>query len=172
MGHALNALKRLRRKEAQSNREPGAFVPLPLIVLGSSQFANLSAHAVKLFFDLLSQWRFGRNGDLCATWSVMEKRGWRSRDTLGKALHELLEKRFIVQTRQGGLHSPNLYAVTIMALDPSPKLDMLERDFPRSAWSKVPVTPKPRRTRQHAGRANASAINTANVTPRVAQAAL
>lgn len=47
----------------------------------------------------------------------MERRGWKSRDTLNKACHELLDHGLIIQTKQGGKHCPSLYAVTIQEID-------------------------------------------------------
>src|SRR5687767_1943985 len=111
------------RKRA-SVRAPGGFIALPKIVIGCEQFASLSAHAVKLLLDLLNQFRGNNNGDLCATWSAMKKRGWRSKDTLDKARRELLGGRWIALTRQGGLHAPSLYGVTFFGLDESPKLEL------------------------------------------------
>ena len=46
----------------------------------------------------------------------MSKRGWKSKDTLSKALAELRDKDWIEVTRQGGRHSPSLYAVTFYAI--------------------------------------------------------
>jgi hypothetical protein len=81
--------KRDRFKDAKARRESGAFVALPSAVLRSPQFAQLSAHAVKLLCDLLSQIRGNNNGDLCAAWRLMKKRNWKSKDTLFQALGEL-----------------------------------------------------------------------------------
>ena len=44
-----------RRIEAERRREPGRFIPLSCTLLKSEAFTRLSAHAVKLLFDLLSQ---------------------------------------------------------------------------------------------------------------------
>jgi hypothetical protein len=107
-----------RKRYKGAINDPGGFVAVPNHFLRSQEFAGLSAAAVKLLMDLLSQYRGNNNGDLCAAWTVMEKRGWRSRDTLGKALSELQCKRFIVKTRQGGRHCPSLYAVTFRDIDP------------------------------------------------------
>src|SRR5438094_3976332 len=98
-------------------RESGPFVALPQAVLRSDEFARLSPFAVKLMTDLLSQYRGDNNGDLCVAWTVMSQRGWRSRDSLGKGLKELLAADFIVVTRQGGRHRASLYAVTFYEID-------------------------------------------------------
>jgi len=129
----------------REKRDGMLFAPLPIIVIQSPQFAALSAHAVKLLIDLLAQYNGHNNGDFCAAWTVMEKSGWRSRDTLGKALGELQQARFICQTRQGGRNRASLYGVTFYQLDDSPKLDVMKGDFPRSAWSTASPMTKPRR---------------------------
>jgi hypothetical protein len=138
---------------------------MPANVLRSAQFASLSARSVKLLMDLLSQFRGNNNGDLCATWTLMQRRGWRSRDTLAKAIRELQIGGWIAMTRQGGMHAPTLYGVTFFALDPSPKLEVSVADFPRGKWYRMQtlVRPATKRGRQHANRVNAAPINTPTV---------
>lgn len=95
----------------------GAFTPLPRVCLQSKSFARLTPHALKLLFDLMAQYNGFNNGDLSAAWRLMQPRGWKSRDTLGKALHELLEGSWLIKTRQGGLHKCSLFASTLYAID-------------------------------------------------------
>jgi hypothetical protein len=155
---------RERRRHAKSKREPGGFVAMPYIVIRSDQFARLSAHAIKLLVDLLAQYHGDNNGDLCATWTVMHPRGWRSRDTLEQALAELVERGFVTRTRQGGKNSASLYAVTFYSLDDDPKLEIRAAEFQRTlrgAWARVQRTDGPRRRKRcHARRANLSGIDT------------
>lgn len=126
---------------------------------------KLSAHAVKLLVDLLAQYRGDNNGDLCATWTMMQARGWKSRDTLARALAELVAAGFVTQTRQGGRHAPSLYAVTFYALDENPKLDVRGNGFPRGAWAKGQAGDggSPQKS-CHAGRVNSSANDTPAVS--------
>lgn len=113
--------KRLALQRVKEAREPGYFVPLPIMVLESPQAAGLSPYACKLLVDLMSQFKPGRNGALCATWSAMAKRGWRSKATLNKALKEL-RCGFLLMTREGGYHrKASLYALSWLAIDPPPK---------------------------------------------------
>ena len=49
-------LKEQRRRELQERREAGAWFPIPVVVIRSEAFCRLSSHAVKLLFDLLSQY--------------------------------------------------------------------------------------------------------------------
>lgn len=87
------------------------FVKLP----GSFAYGamcRLSPQAVRLAIDLAVQEIAANNGELIATWSLMRKRGWRSRDTLHKALDELKQHGIIEQTSPGGRNKPARYAVT------------------------------------------------------------
>jgi hypothetical protein len=97
-------------------REPGGFAALPHCLLESQVYIGLSAHAVKLLNDLLAQFKGYNNGDLCLAWSIMEKRGWKSRDTLNKARQELLEVELILVARYGDRKRPHLYALTFSPL--------------------------------------------------------
>jgi hypothetical protein len=154
-----------RTRFAKEKRHPGGFVAFPHAVIRSGQFASLSPHAVKLLVDLLAQYQGSNNGDLCATWSMMAARGWRSRDTLWKALKELVEKGWIVQTRQGGMNAASLYGVTFFAFDPSPKLEITAKAFPRGAWYQVaPIARPEKRNGEHARRANSEPTNTGAVS--------
>lgn len=95
----------------------GAFTPIPRICIESQSFARLSPYALKLFLDLMAQYKGFNNGDLSAAWRLMALRGWKSRDTLGKSLAELLEGGWIIKTRQGGLHKCSLFALSLFDID-------------------------------------------------------
>jgi hypothetical protein len=86
-------------------------------MVNSDEFNSLSSHAVRLLVNLTAQYRGNNNGDLSATWAMMKSKGWRSKSTLWAALHELLDKRFIVQSRDGGKHRCCLYALTWRSID-------------------------------------------------------
>ena len=131
-----------RFKDAKDKREPGGFVSLPYVVIRSVAFARLTPYAVKLLADLLAQYKGHNNGDLCATGSVMQKRGWRSNATLRKARDELLRLDWIEIARQGGRHRPTLYAVTFIAVDDCKgKLDIGATHSPRGAWRRHEPAP-------------------------------
>ncbi|SFK65035.1 hypothetical protein SAMN05216302_101187 [Nitrosomonas aestuarii] len=116
-------------------REPGGFAALPHCLLGSKVYIELSAHAVKLLNDLLAQFKGFNNGDLCLSWSIMVKRGWKSRDTLNKARKELLDVELIVVSRYGDRKRPHLYALTFFAIDEcGGKLDVKATERPLSLW--------------------------------------
>jgi hypothetical protein len=97
---------------------------------------------VKLLIDLTAQFKGFNNGDLCLTWSNMEKRGWKSRDTLNKARDELLKIELILISRRGDRRKAQLYALTFLAIDEcNGKLDIEATDRPLSLWRKHVVIP-------------------------------
>jgi hypothetical protein len=127
-----------RFKEHAKKREAGGYVPLPHAVLRSREYGDLSAYAVKLLNDLLSQYRGDNNGDLCAAFELMRHRGWRSKETLFNARAELLNEGWVTVTRQGGRNKiPSLYAVTFYSIDfCKGKLDVKPTGSPPGGWRK------------------------------------
>ena len=126
------ALKRSRTKWRQ---DTGPFVALPHRVLKHENFVRLSPSAVKLLVDLASQYTGNNNGDLCATYSLMQTRGWKSKETLQNARNELIHYGIIMLTRQGGRNMPSLYALTWFSVDECKgKLDFPETRKPPGDW--------------------------------------
>ncbi len=105
------------RAKAKGRRESGSFVAVPHAVLESDAYSRLGGWSVRLLLDLYSQFKGKNNGDLSIVWSLMSKKGWRSKDTLYRAREELIENGLIVLTRQGGKHQCSLYAVTWNPVD-------------------------------------------------------
>ncbi|WP_036313689.1 hypothetical protein [Methylophaga thiooxydans] len=115
----------------------GTFLAIPHAILNAPLYPNLSAHAIKLLADIGAQYNGKNNGDLCATWSLMKKRGWKSPDTLNKARKELLESGLIKVTRAGGRHMASLYALTWRPINfCGGKLDIPETVAAPGDWRK------------------------------------
>ena len=106
-----------KRNIAKGRSESGPFVMLPKSVINSPVYFQLPPRAVKLLVDMLSCYNGRNNGDFCITWSLMEKRGWKSRETLNDARKDLINTGFILVSRQGGRNLSSLYAITFMAID-------------------------------------------------------
>lgn len=128
--------KRNRYKNAADKRDGGGFITLPFSVLNGAAYRGVGAHARMLLFDLVAQYRGDNNGNLCAAFSMMKLRGWKSTHTLLSAKNELIEAGLIVETRKGSRPSKtSLYAVTWYALDDcGGKLEVTARGFPRGAY--------------------------------------
>jgi hypothetical protein len=100
------------------------FVGIVRSVFESPAFVALSPHACKLLLELAGQYKGDNNGNLTVAWSVVSKRGWRSRTTLWRCKAELIEAGFVYVTRKGHMPSTcELLALTWFPLDPSPKFD-------------------------------------------------
>lgn len=127
---------------AKERRESGGFAALPHCLLESQVYIGLSAYAVKLLNDMLAQYKGFNNGDLCIAWSIMVKRGWKSRETLNKARKQLLSTELIQVSRYGDRRRPNLYALTFFAIDEcGGKLDVNATNRPSSLWRKHEPAP-------------------------------
>lgn len=148
------------------------FTPLVHEYFMTPQFAALSPRAVKLLIEVYMQFNGANNGDLCASWGVMRKRGWTSKDQLAKALIELEATRWLERTRQGGINRPTLYAVSFRGTDHcGGKLDVKPDPKPSHGWrypetSKVPSRRRrPPKTRAPVRRAGTPAPVTVSLRP-------
>ena len=113
------------------------FFQLRIDIITHENFYGLSPHALRLFIEFASQYNGFNNGDFCATWSMMKLRGWKSRSTLHKAIRELIDKEFIIVSRQGGKNKCSLYAFTFLAIDDCKgKLDIRSTTVPPGGWRK------------------------------------
>lgn len=90
----------------------GRFFALPLDILHHENWTRLSPHGCKLVVDLGKQFDGKNNGYLSCAWEVMQKQGWKSRETLTIATAEAQHYGLIERTRQGGMNRPSLYALT------------------------------------------------------------
>jgi hypothetical protein len=69
----------------------------------------------------------------------MKRRGWKSKDTLRRAVLELLAAGMIEQTRQGSLHWPTLYGFTWLPINEcGGKLDVRASPVPSNRWRQLP----------------------------------
>jgi len=136
----------------------GPFIALPRDVLNSPAWSALTAYEAKLLVDIAAAFRGNNNGDLTATWSLMHKRGWSSRETLANALNGLLDKGFLAKTRQGGRRTCSLFALTWEPIhECGGKLDIQPCAVPSNAWRSWPprkIVDTPGGSHKHATRVN------------------
>lgn len=142
-------MSRRDRRRYRGRSDGGSFAAIPHAVLNSANYLALSWPARSLLLDLLAQFKGRNNGDLCAAWVLMASRGWKSRDTLSRALAELRHYGLIQLTRQGGLNLPSLYAVTWKPVDEcGGKLDIQPCPMASALW-KEPRSPLKRPSRRN-----------------------
>lgn len=126
------------RQRYKGRREGGTYTAIPHAVQDSPNWRLLSHVAAHLLLSIARQFNGRNNGDLCAALSVLSRDGWKSNDTVGVALRELLHYGFIVLTRQGGLHAPSLYALTWRPIDDcGGKLDLPSSQVASGEWKQV-----------------------------------
>jgi hypothetical protein len=112
------------RPKFKGSKYTEPFVGIVRSVFDCPAFTALSPHACKLLLELAGQYRGDNNGNLTVAWSVVSKRGWKSRTTLWRCKSELIEAGFVYVTRMGCFPSTcELLALTWFPLDVSPKFD-------------------------------------------------
>ncbi len=138
------------KRRDKSRLIAGLFIPLPLVVLRSPNFASLKPNSVKLFCALLAQICPAKgntaqnNGDLCVAPSILKQYGLKNQHTITDAKNELIEKGWIEMTKAGGLHmGPTLYAFTLWPIEEcNGKLDVQPTRTPSNAWRTTPFDTK------------------------------
>ena len=106
----------------KGRRKAATFSMLPHAVQRCENYLMLSHTGRSLLMDFINQYNGSNNGDLVATFSILKKRGWKSKTTIKKHIDELLYYGFIELTQQGGINvggkkRPNLFALTWLKLD-------------------------------------------------------
>ena len=122
------------RRERQ--RKPMPFVGIPVPVFRSESYRGLSANAVRLLYELRAQYRGRNNGDLCASWTLMKDRGFKSKGTLHRAKIELLQAGIVIVSRKGGRNRAELLALTFEPIDDIAKLDVSPTKTASNLWRK------------------------------------
>ena len=94
-----------------------SFAGIPRIVMESEDYLNLRSGGRSLLFEFAYQYKGKNNSNLSATFNQMKQRGFRSPNTVAKALKALQAAKMIIKTRQGGKNYPCLYAITWQPID-------------------------------------------------------
>jgi hypothetical protein len=138
-----------RARKPEKHLMVGPRIWLPLDMLQGAAYASLSFSAKSLLLDLAAQLRsaygqINNNGDLTTALKTMSKRGWKDGKTIRKAAELLESAGLIVKTRQGRLpNKANLYALTWLPLNESPKLDITAKGYPLYAYRRIEKVTKP-----------------------------
>ena len=153
----------------KGRRAGGSYSTLIHAYFESQEYSQLSARAVKCLVDLLCQYRGNNNGDLTAAWSVMKKRGWRSKSQLGAALRELVAYGWVIVSRYPMIRrQPVLYGLTFFGLDScGGKLDIAANPVPTNLWKRENgsgVIPFPR-SKRHVTRKKTMPLGTGQYDP-------
>lgn len=103
------------------HKNKGRFAGIPHSVMEHPDYYNLSGNAIKLLLEIVMQYNGANNGKLCAVFSQLNKRGWKSQGTLDRAKKELLRANLITITKicmfgQNG-KAPLYFAITWQNVD-------------------------------------------------------
>jgi hypothetical protein len=123
-------------------RKSGQFMQLPYAMLDSPDYLALPRSAKQLLVDIFRQFNGKNNGGLSASFKLMQRRGWKSKSTLARALEKLLTSNMLIKTREGWFQGENssrcaLYAVPWLGIDEckGKNLDVKPNTRPRRAFS-------------------------------------
>jgi hypothetical protein len=107
-------------KKTKSGTKRG-HIQIPHVVMDCHDYRSLPPNAIKLLNALIYQYRGRNNGDLTAAFSYMQSFGFRSKETLHRALRQLQEAKLIVKSREGLFLNPGgrcaLYALAWLPID-------------------------------------------------------
>jgi hypothetical protein len=135
-----------RRKARDNVTVSKPWLPLPLKLIRSRRFAELSGLATKLFFDaasMLGANGYG-NGDIGLTYALLQQRGWKSKASLAGSIKELIDSELLIVTRQGGRRRCSLYALTPWPIYcDQKKLDVGRAAYSVNDWSQDPKLSDP-----------------------------
>jgi len=131
------------RTKVTGRREKHAFVGIPKVCMKHQNYSDLSMPAKVLLHEFCYQYNGFNNGDLCAAFSVLNKRGWKSKGTVNRAIKELIAHGWIIVSRQGGRNQCSLYALSFQAIDECKgKLDIKPTTTSLGYWKKLDPLPR------------------------------
>ncbi len=115
----------------------GLYSTIPHAVLDSTAFKGSGHPAKALLLELMRQHTGKNNGHLqLSTCWLIKERGWKSRGVIQRARDELINRKLVILTRQGGINAgASQYAVTWLAITNFVNLDIHKKDYHQGAWS-------------------------------------
>lgn len=137
-----------KQKKAKSKKIDivGRWTPLPHTVIHSKEYRGLSHTARSLLFDVAAQYNGLNNGKLVACSRYLRPLGWRSNDSIYRALKLLTISGILIQTRQG-MRPPcsqaAWFALGWLGLDVTDGLDINAKQYRRSNLTPMEKIAKP-----------------------------
>jgi hypothetical protein len=108
--------------------KPQPFAGIPNRVIDHPDFNKLSGNEIRLLLWFAYQYKGKNNGKLCAVWSQVKHRGFKSQTTLSNAIKGLRQKGFIELSKGNALtqngRTPNYYAITWEMVNDIPGFQM------------------------------------------------
>ena len=134
----------MSRKRFKRRGDTASFVMFQHRMLRDRRFISLSGRACHALLYLAGQFNGKNNGDLGIAWTVARAKGVTSNSNLRAGVNELLDRGFIVLTRQGGRNKCSLYALGWFPIDEcGGKLDIPATRVAPNDWLWKNETSKP-----------------------------
>ncbi len=129
-------------KGSKGKRDGDRYVALPHVVIDSPSYRALGHPARALLIDIARQYTGSNNGRLVACAKYLKPLGWKSNDTVSRALVELKEKALLIETRMG--MRPNRatwFALAWYSLDNSDGMDIDPRTYRTGQYKIAALSP-------------------------------
>lgn len=129
-------------KRSKDKRDGDRYVALPHVVIDSPSFRELGHPARALLIDLARQYTGTNNGRIVACAKYLKPLGWRSNDTVTRALTQLKDAGLLVETRMG--MRPNRaawFALGWYQLDAVTGMDIDPRTYRTGGYKIAPLKP-------------------------------
>jgi hypothetical protein len=131
-----------RYKASSLKRDGKLFVALPYVVLDSAAYRSVGHPARSLLLDIARQFNGHNNGKLVACAKYLKPLGWKSNDTVSRALRELVAVDLLIETRKGA--RPNKaawFALGWYQLDIGGGLDIDVKQYRTGRYQNAALTP-------------------------------
>jgi hypothetical protein len=129
-------------KGSKNKRDGDRYVALPHVVIDSPSYRALGHPARALLIDIARQYTGSNNGRLVACAKYLKPLGWKSNDTVSRALVELKEQALLIETRMG--MRPNRaawFALAWYSLDKADGMDIDPRTYRTGQYKIAALTP-------------------------------
>ncbi len=111
-----NTKQSKRNKRKISQYHPSRFFPLENLLLDHPDFLSMTWASQSLLIHMCGFYNGFNNGDISIPESIMKKRGF-CKVTLHRAKKDLINRGWIIQTRQGYKRKCSLFALSWLPLD-------------------------------------------------------
>ena len=129
-----------KQRKAKAGKLDFRFTALPHTVIHSVQYRGLGFAARALLFDIAAQYNRANNGKLVCSEKYLQPLGWKSHDTITRALRELTASGLLIPTRQGmrpPMSQPAWFALGWFDLDVWEGLDIDPRKYQRCPLTQI-----------------------------------
>jgi hypothetical protein len=119
----------MSKKKQRPEVPSGGYAALPHAILDSAAYKGASHTAKSLLIETIRQHNGCNNGHLQLSTGWLRKRGWTSSDVVHRAKQDLVERRLLLKTRQGGLNiGPDRWALNWLPISNPIGLDIRQID--------------------------------------------